>query len=103
MTDPELYTNWYIALAGAGAVVLIAAGLLIAVWMAARRILRLAGTALERVRQIKANTQSVWALEETNEAAAGLRDASASIRDHADGVARALHEMNGPPDPHSHS
>lgn len=98
MTDPELYTNWYLSLALAAAVVLIAAGLLIAVWMAARRILRLADTALELVRQIKDNTQSVWALEETNETAADLRDASASIRDHASGVARALHKADGPPD-----
>lgn len=98
MTDPQLYANWYLALVLAAAVILIAAGLLIAVWMAARRILRLAGTALELVRQIKANTQSVWALEETNETAADLRDASASIRDHANGVARALHEADGPPD-----
>lgn len=103
MTDPQLYTNWYLALAGAGVVVLIAAGLLIAVWMAARRILRLAGRALALVREIKANTESVWGLEKTNETATELREVSASIRDHAGGVARALHEADAPRGEHSPS
>ena len=92
MSDADLYSTWTIALVLAGVVVLIAAGLLIGVWMAARRVAKLAVVALSVVEQIKANTASVWALQSTNEVAVGLLDEANSILTHAGGVAHALHE-----------
>ncbi len=96
MTDPDLYSLWTLALVLAGLVVVIAAGLLIGVWMAARRVRRLAVVALAVVEQIKANTASVWALDDTNEVAAGLLHEAESILAHAGAVAHALHEADAP-------
>ena len=46
MNDATYYKEFYIALAIAGAIVVIAALLLILIWVAARRILKLANAAL---------------------------------------------------------
>ena len=92
MDDAAFFTTWYLALGLAAVVVVIAAALLIAVWLAARRILKLAVAALGLVTQIKENTQSIWGLEATNETAVGILDEAASILEHAGAVAQALHE-----------
>ena len=92
MTDGDLYSTWYLALAAVGVVVVIAAALLITVWLAARRILKLAGAALGLVQQIKENTDGVWALQATNATATGILEEAAAIRAHAGAVAEALHE-----------
>ena len=90
--DDALLTNWYIALGIAAALIVAAAILLIMVWMAARRILRLASAALEIVVNIKENTESIWALEATNATATEILEGAESIREHAGSVAHALHE-----------
>lgn len=92
MPDADLYSLWYLALGLTAVVVVIAAGLLIGVWLSARRILKLAGAALGLVQQIRENTNGVWALEATNQTAAGILDEAEAIRDHAGLVAHALHE-----------
>jgi hypothetical protein len=92
MTDAELFTNWYIGLGLAAVVVVIAAVLLILVWLAARRILTLAVAALALVKQINQNTQTIWALEATNQTALDILADAQSIRDHGAAVAQALHE-----------
>ena len=94
MTDAELFTNWYIGLGLAAVVVVIAAVLLIMVWLAARRILTLAVAALDLVKQINQNTQTIWALEATNQTALDILADAQSIRDHGAAVAQALHEAS---------
>ena len=93
MDNSELYNQWYFWLAIAAALVVVAALLLIAVWMAARRILKLAGAALGIVMQIKENTNSIWGLEQTNKIATDILNDAETIEQHAGMVAVALHEV----------
>ena len=72
MEDSALYQQFYIWLAVVVVIVLAAAVLLILVLFAARRILRLATAALGLVEQIRANTNSIWGLQQTNEVACDL-------------------------------
>jgi len=94
MTDTELLANWSLYLAIAGVIVAIAAGLLIGIWLTARRILKLALIALEVVERIKANTQSIWSLQETNQKATEVLAEAESIRDHGALVAGALESQD---------
>jgi len=57
---------WTIGFAAGVAIVLVVAALLIGIIYQALRILRLARTASDVVGQIDANTQSIWALRDTN-------------------------------------
>jgi predicted transcriptional regulator with HTH domain len=92
MTDATLYSNWFFWLSIASIIVVAAALLLILVWLAARRILNLAVTALGLVQQIKANTAIIWELEETNKTAVNILGDARRIRNHGASVAKALHE-----------
>ncbi len=65
MNDEAYYNQFYIGLAIAGVIVLIAATLLILILVAARRILNLANAALSIVINIKLNTLSIWQLHST--------------------------------------
>ena len=69
MSDSELWAWWRIWMAVATVVVLIAASLLIVIWLTARRILADAGRALRAVEAIRVQTQPIWAIEETNHVA----------------------------------
>lgn len=91
MTDATLFTNWYIGLGIAAVVVVIAAVLIILIWQAAHRILSLAIAALDLVKQIKQNTATIWALEDTNNTAKAILSEAESIKDHGTAVAQALH------------
>ncbi len=66
MTDAELWASWRIWMGVATVVILIAAALLIIIWLTARRILADAVRALNAVEAIRAQTQPIWALEQTN-------------------------------------
>lgn len=92
MDESILYSNWYIGLAIATVIILAAAILLLLVWNAARRILRLASAALGLVVQIKENTNSIWGLQQTNKVAADILEGAKAIETHAGMVAEALHE-----------
>ena len=94
MTDAALYTNWLIGLGIAVVVVIIAAVLIILIWQAARRILQLAIVALDLVKQIKQNTATIWALEDTNKTAKAILDEAESIKNHGAAVAQALHNTS---------
>ena len=91
MTDATLFTNWYIGLGIAAVVIVIAAVLIILIWQAARRILNLAVVALDLVKQIKQNTATIWALEDTNRTAKAILSEAESIKNHGAAVAQALH------------
>jgi hypothetical protein len=92
MNDAEYYREFYIALAIAGAIVVIAATLLILIWVAARRILKLANAALGIVVNIKQNTLSIWELQNTNHKAVEILNEADTILGSAGAVANAFHE-----------
>lgn len=92
MNDAEYYKEFYIALAIAGAIVVIAALLLILIWIAARRILKLANAALGIVVNIKQNTLSIWELQNTNHKAIDILTEADTILGSAGAVAQAFHE-----------
>ncbi len=92
MNDAQYYKEFYIALAIAGAIVVIAALLLILIWIAARRILKLANAALGIVVNIKQNTLSIWELQSTNHKAVDILNEADTILGSAGAVAKAFHE-----------
>lgn len=69
MSDAELWAAWRLWLVVASVVVLLAAGLLIAIVVAARQILAEALRALRAVEAVRVNTQVLWELKTTNEVA----------------------------------
>jgi hypothetical protein len=83
---------FYIGLAIAGAIVLIAAILLILILVAARRILKVANAGLGIVIRIKENTLSIWGLQDTNHTAINILKEADTILSNAGAVATALHE-----------
>ena len=92
MNDAQYYKEFYIALAIAGVIVVIAATLLILIWVAARRILKLANAALGIVVNIKQNTLSIWELQNTNHKAVDILNEADTILGSAGAVAQAFHE-----------
>lgn len=92
MNNAAYYNQFYIGLAIAGALVVVAALLLILIWMAARRILKLATAALSLVIKIKENTMSIWGLLETNHKAVSILSEAETIENSAGLVAEAFHE-----------
>lgn len=94
MTDATLWANWTTALILVSIVVIVAAVLLVLVWWTAQRILKGAVRALDLVKQIKANTGIIWALEGTNQTAANILADAQSIRNSGAAVAEALHEVD---------
>ena len=66
MTDAQLWSAWQMWIGVATLVILIAASLLIIIWLTARTILEDAVRALNAVEAIRAQTQPLWALEDTN-------------------------------------
>jgi len=91
--EETLYNQWYIGLAIAVVIIIIAAILLIMIWVAAKRILKLANAALGLVVQIKENTNSIWELQDTNKVAVSILNEAKKIRDHAGLVAGSLEEV----------
>ncbi len=90
MDDP-LVASWVIGLIIAGVIVVIAAALLLGIFAAARRILRLAGEALQTVERIKRNTHSIWSLDQTNQVAGGILHRAESIAEHGAAIVGTLH------------
>lgn len=90
MSDATLYTVWGILLGVAVVIVLVAAALLLLIIKAARDIRGNAVRCLIAVDQIKANTDPIWALADTNRVAAGLLDTALAIEAHAHTAADAL-------------
>ncbi|MEO6132464.1 MAG: hypothetical protein ABIQ02_11495 [Saprospiraceae bacterium] len=92
MNDAAYYQQFYIGLAIAGALVVVAAVLLLLIWMSARRILKLAVIALGVVIRIKENTMIIWALQETNNKAINILTEAETIEQRAGMVSEAFHE-----------
>ena len=97
MTDGEFITIWLVAVALAAVVVLIAAGLLLAVLLTARSLLRHGAQALEAAEHIAADTQVIWALDDTNRVAADILATAESIEGNGGAIATALRETEAAP------
>ncbi len=69
MSDAELWAGWRLWMGVAAAIVVVAAALLVTIWLTARGILREALRALAAAETIRTNTQCIWALQTTNEVA----------------------------------
>src|SRR5262249_7420874 len=72
MTDADLYRLWYVWLTIGGAIVVVAAVLLVTIWLTARGIEREALRALRAVERIRESTHPIWHLDDTNRVAEGL-------------------------------
>ena len=92
MTDAELWASWRMWMVVATVVILIAASLLVIIWLTARQILADAVRALRAVEAIRANTQPIWALEETNEIAEDILATVQAIEAKGGALAGALHK-----------
>ena len=95
MTDAELWAAWRIWIAVAVVVILIAAGLLITIWLTARNILAHAHRALAAAEKIRTNTMPIWALQTTNEVAGELLETVQSIESKGGKLAQALESTAG--------
>ena len=69
MTDADLWAAWRLWLGVAVVVVLIAASLLVTIWLTARKIYADAVRALNAAQAIRVQTQPIWGLEQTNDVA----------------------------------
>jgi hypothetical protein len=90
MTDADLFRLWYLWLAIGGAVVVVAAVLLVTIWLTARGIEAQARRALAAVEQIRTATTPIWKLDETNEVAGELLAAARDLETHGGMIASAL-------------
>ena len=90
MTDADLFRLWYLWLAIGGAIVVIAASLLVTIWLTARRIEQQARRALVAVERIRTSTQPIWALDSTNQVADDLLAASRDLEAHGAMIVSAL-------------
>lgn len=94
MDDAALFNTWFLALGIAAVVVVIAAGLLLAVLTTARSIEKGAAGALGLVQEIRENTQVIWALQDTNKMATQLDESAEAILNNAGEIAQALHDAD---------
>jgi len=90
MTDAQLWSAWGIWMGVATVVVLIAAALLIVIWLTARKILADAVRALHAAEAIRAHTQPIWSLQDTNEVAEDILATVQSIEKTGGALAGAL-------------
>ena len=90
MTDAELWAVWRAWLLVGAAVVLVAAGLLVTIWLTARSIAAHARRALGALEAIRENTRAIWELQTTNEVAEGLRDTVRDIEAKSTALVEAL-------------
>ncbi|HXG69561.1 MAG TPA: hypothetical protein VNJ04_03000 [Gemmatimonadaceae bacterium] len=95
MTDTDLWSAWWLWMGVAVVVVLIAASLLITIWLTARSILAHAMRAHAAAEKIRASTMPIWALETTNEVAVELLKTVQSIEGKGGALAEALEAHAG--------
>jgi hypothetical protein len=90
MTSAELWAAWRLWMLVGGAVVLVAAALLVTIWLTARSIAAHAARALGAAEAIRDNTRAIWELQTTNEVAEQLRDTVRDIEAKATKLVDAL-------------
>jgi hypothetical protein len=90
MTSADLWAAWQIWMLVAAVVILVAAALLVTIWLTARSIAGHARRAVGALEAIRDNTRAIWALQTTNEVAEELRDTVRDIEVKATALAEAL-------------
>lgn len=90
MSDAELWAVWRLWMAIAAVLVIVAAGLLVAILLTARRILAEAVRALRAAEAIRVNTQAVWDLQATNDVAARMLETVEGIAAKGGALSQAL-------------
>lgn len=90
MSDAELWAAWRMWIIVATLAVLVAAGLLVAILVTARRILGEALRALRAVEVIRTNTQPIWELQATNQVAEQILQTVEAIEQKGGALVRAL-------------
>lgn len=92
---PEFWFSWTFWYGVGGAIVLIAATLLITILLVARGIEKEAERALAAVREIETNTRVLWQLGPAREAMERIRWATDSIAEKLEALAGAVHGESG--------
>ncbi len=90
MTDADLWAAWRMWLVVAVIIILIAASLLITIWLTARSIVAHALRALAAAESIRENTLSIWELQTTNEVASEMLETVRAIEAKGGLLAAAL-------------
>jgi len=90
MTSADLWAAWRLWMVVATVVILIAASLLITIWLTARSIVAHATRALKAAEAIRDNTRAIWQLQNTNEMAEEIRDTVCEIEAKATKLVDAL-------------
>ena len=90
MSNTDLWHAWYLWMGVAALVVVIAATLLITIWLTARSILAHAVRALGAAEQIRQNTMPIWALDTTNEVAVSILETVQAIEGKGGKLVEAL-------------
>ncbi len=72
MTDADLWAAWRLWMIVAAVIILVAAALLITIWLTARSILSHAVRALNAAERIRQQTLPIWQLQTSNEVAEEL-------------------------------
>jgi len=90
VTSAELWAAWRLWMIVAAAIILVAAALLITIWLTARRIAAHASRALQAVEAIRDNTRVIWQLQTTNEVAEQIRDTVCDIETKSQKLVDAL-------------
>ncbi len=90
MPDAELWATWRLWMAVGLLVVLVAAALLVTIWLTARSIVGHARRALAAAETIRVNTAPIWALQTTNEVAGEMLDTVRAIEAKAGALVEAL-------------
>lgn len=95
MSDAELWSAWRLWMMVATAIILVAATLLIIIWRTARGIYSEALRALAAAEKIRANTDVIWALQDTNEVAGAMLETVQHIEQNGGALAGALESHAG--------
>ena len=95
MTDDALWASWRFWMVVATLIILIAAALLITIWLTARSILAHAVRALQAAEAIRRHTLPIWELQTSNEVAAGILETVESIEAKGGALATALESPAG--------
>jgi hypothetical protein len=90
MISADLWAAWRLWMLVAGVVVLVAASLLVTIWLTARSIAAHATRALRAAEAIRANTRPIWELQTTNEVAGEILDTVRDIEAKAQKLVEAL-------------
>jgi hypothetical protein len=96
VSDADLWAAWRLWMTVAAVVILIAAGLLITIWLTARSIHAHALRALKAAERVRQNTLPIWQLQTTNEVAGRMLETVQAIEAKGGALAQAVSGVVAP-------